>query len=573
MGNPIRKKIPIGNEFFEDLRNGGYYYVDKTGFIRDLLQNGGQVSLFTRPRRFGKTLNMSMLQSFFETGCAPELFEGLEIAGEKSICEEYMGRFPVVSISLKNIEGEDFTASRSQMCAIIGKEALRYQFLLESSRLTSREKALYSQLIAEDPESKELFPMSDAVLCGSLQTLSSLLHKHYGQKAIILIDEYDVPLAKAFDCGYYDQMVLFIRNLFGQALKTNHSLQFAVLTGCLRIAKESIFTGFNNLNVFSVLDGRFAEYFGFTDREVKDILEYYRCPHCYGTVKECYDGYQFGQVGVYCPWDVLNYCDRYSGEGLEEPQDYWVNTSGNDIIRRFLEKSDAGTAKRELEKVIAGEPVEKKICQELTYRGLYDSMENLWSVLLATGYLTQRGKLGRGVFQLAIPNMEIRDIFTSQIMEYFQEKVGKDGAALEAFCKAFQNGDAIEVERRFQEYLKKTISIRDSAARNDLKENFYHGILLGLLGYKEDWVVSSNKESGKGYSDILVELEEERIGIVIELKYAGKGQLETKCQEALEQIEGKGYDAYLREEGMQTILKYGIACEKKECKVLVRKED
>lgn len=572
MGNPIRKKIPIGNEFFEDLRNGGYYYVDKTGFIRDLLQNGGQVSLFTRPRRFGKTLNMSMLQSFFETGCAPELFEGLEIAGEKSICEEYMGKFPVVSISLKNIEGEDFTASRSQMCAIIGKEALRYQFLLESSKLTSREKALYSQLIAEDPESKELFHMSDAVLCGSLQTLSSLLHKHYGQKAIILIDEYDVPLAKAFDCGYYDQMVRFIRNLFGQALKTNHSLQFAVMTGCLRIAKESIFTGFNNMNVFSVLDGRFAEYFGFTDREVKDILEYYRCPHCYGTVKEWYDGYQFGQVGVYCPWDVLNYCDRYSGEGLEEPQDYWLNTSGNDIIRRFLEKSDAGTAKRELEKVIAGEPVEKKICQELTYRGLYDSMENLWSVLLATGYLTQRGKQGRGMFQLAIPNMEIRDIFTSQIMEYFQEKVGKDGAALEAFCKAFQNGDAIEVERRFQEYLKKTISIRDSAARNDLKENFYHGILLGLLGYKEDWVVSSNKESGKGYSDILVELEEERIGIVIELKYAGKGQLETKCQEALEQIEGKGYDAYLREEGMQTILKYGIACEKKECKVLVRKE-
>ena len=573
MADSARKKIPIGNEFFEELRNEGYYYVDKTGFIRDLLQNGAKVCLFTRPRRFGKTLNMSMLKAFFEIGCDPELFKGLKIAEEKSICEEYMGKFPVLFFSLKGVEGEKFTDARSMLCSALGKEALRFQFLLESNRLTDREKALYRQLIAEDPSNQELFPMSDAVLYGSLQTLSGLLYKHYGQKAIILIDEYDVPLAKAFGYGYYDRMTLCIRNLFGQALKTNDSLQFAVLTGCLRIAKESIFTGLNNLKVFSISDRRFSEFFGFTDREVRDFLEYYQCLPCYEIVKEWYDGYQFGNVSVYCPWDVLNYCDGFYGEGLKEPQNYWVNTSGNDIIRYFLEKSDAGTAKREMERLMEGKPIEKKICQELTYRELYDSMENLWSVLFATGYLTQRGKPENGMFQLAIPNEEIHDIFASQIMEYFQEKARKDGAALEAFFIAFQNGDAAEVERRFRQYLKKTISIRDNAVRNDWKENFYHGILLGLLNFKEDWIISSNRESGKGYSDILVELEEEQIGIVIELKYAGKGQLEAKCREALEQIEGKEYDEYLREEGMQTILKYGIACEGKECKVVLGKEE
>ena len=565
MEKPMRKKIPIGIEDFEEIRTEDFYYVDKTGFICDLLQNGAKVSLFTRPRRFGKTLNMSMLRAFFEIGCASEIFEGLEVAKEETLCGRYMGKFPVVFVSLKSIHADSYATARRMAIKTINREVRRQKARLDAKKLTPEDKAAWASLSTEE--------MDDADLFHSLQRLTELLQKYYGQKAIVLLDEYDVPLAKSFEYGYYDQMVLFIRNLFEEVLKTNDSLYLAVLTGCLRIAKESVFTGLNNLKVFSISDRRFAEYFGFTDREVRDFLEYYQCPQCYEIVKEWYDGYQFGNASVYCPWDVLNYCDRFYGEGLKEPQNYWVNTSGNDIIRHFLEKSDVGKAKREIERLMEGKPVEKKICQELTYRELYDSMENLWSVLFAAGYLTQRGNRESGMFQLAIPNREIHNIFSSQIMEHFQEKARKDGAALEAFCIAFQNGDAAEVEQRFRQYLKKTISIRDNAVRNDLKENFYHGILLGLLNFKEDWIISSNRESGKGYSDILVELEEEQIGIVIELKYAGKGQLEAKCREALEQIEGKEYDEYLREEGMQTILKYGIACEGKECKVVLGKEE
>lgn len=569
---PVKnKKLPIGNEDFQEIRTEGYYYIDKTAMIRDLLQNGGKVSLFTRPRRFGKTLNISMLKAFFETGCRPELFEGLEIAKETELCEQYMGSFPVISISLKGVEGNDFAASRSSLASVIGKEALRFQFLQESSRLTGREKRLYHQLIAEDMENKEIFPMSDAVLSESLQTRSSLLQKHYNKKAVILIDEYDVPLAKAYEQGYFDQMLTLIRGIFSQALKTNDSLQLAVLTGCLRISKESIFTGLNNIITYSVTDIEFSQYFGFTDIEVCKLLGDYNLSAHYKNIKEWYNGYCFGNTEIYCPWDVLCHCKKLCADPGAKPEDYWLHTSGNDIIRHFLKKADTGTAKRELEKMIAGESVEKKIRQELTYRELYGSIENLWSVLFATGYLTQRGKSEGGRLRLAIPNKEILDIFISQVMEFFQEKAQKDGASLDAFCRAFQNGDAAEVEQSFQQYLKKTISIRDNAIWNDLKENFYHGILLGLLSYKEGWIISSNKESGKGYSDILVEIEEEGIGIVIELKYAGAGTLEARCREALKQIEEKKYDAYLQEEGMQTILKYGIACEKNKCKVVLGK--
>ncbi len=564
MENPMGKRIPIGIENFEEIRTEGFYYVDKTGFICDLLQSGAKVSLFTRPRRFGKTLNMSMVRAFFEIGCAPEIFAGLEVAGKEALCKQYMGKFPVVSISLKNIHADSYVTARKLAIKTVNEEVRRQKRRLDSRKLSKEDREAWASLSTEK--------MDDADLFNSLHRLTELLQKYYGQKVIVLLDEYDVPLAKSYDYGYYGQMLLLIRNLFEQVLKTNDSLYLAVMTGCLRIAKESVFTGLNNLKVFSIQDARFSEYFGFTDKEVRELLAYYKCPHCYETVKAWYDGYQFGNINVYCPWDVINYCDGFLAEGRKEPQNYWINTSGNDIIWRFLEMSDTGTAKRELEKLIAGELVEKKIRQGLTYRELYDSIENLWSVLLATGYLTQHGKTESGTSQLAIPNMEVRDIFISQIMEYFQEKVKKDRAALEAFCTALQNGDAEDVEQKFQQYLKKTISIRDNAIRNDLKENFYHGILLGLLSYKEDWIISSNKESGKGYSDILVEIEDEGIGIVIELKYAGKGKLETKCQEALEQIEGKGYDEYLREEGMKAILKYGIACEKNECKVVLGKE-
>ncbi len=572
MDRARRKEILVGAEDFVKIRTGDYYYVDKTGFIRDLLQKKGEVTLFTRPRRFGKSLNMSMLKAFFEYGCSPQVFEGLEIARETELCERYMGRFPVISISLKSAEEKDFASARSQMCTIIGNEALRFQFLLQSSRLTECEKALYCQLITVDRENKEMFSIPDAVLNASLQTLSSLLHKHYGQKPIILIDEYDVPLAKASEHGYYDQMVLLIRNLFGQALKTNASLEFAVLTGCLRISKESIFTGLNHLKIFSLTDRLFSQYFGFTDQEVRELLEYYGCTHCYGAVREWYDGYQFGSTKVYCPWDVLSYCDSFYGEGRERPRNYWANTSGNAIIRRFLEGADTATARDELERLVSGEPAWKRVRQELTYRDLYASIENLWGVLFATGYLTQQEYTDSDTLPLVIPNMEIRSIFTSQVMEFFQENARKDSVSLGAFCQAFQDGDAEEIERHLRQYLEQAIGLRDNAQREDLRESFYHGILLGLLSSRGDWIVTSNRESGEGYSDIQIELKKEKMGIVIEVKYAGAGKLETKCQEALRQIAAKKYGQKLRQEGLQAILNYGISCRRNDCKVMLVKE-
>ena len=555
-----------------EIRAGDYYYIDKTGFIRDLLQESGKVTLFTRPRRFGKTLNMSMLKAFFEIGCSPEIFEGLEIFKETELCEKYMGKYPVLSITLKGVEEENFTDACSRLRSVLGKEALRFQFLLQSSKLTEYEKALYRQLILEAGDNKEIFAMSNAILSESLQTLSGLLHKHYGQKAIILIDEYDVPLAKAFEAGYYDQMLLLIRSLFGQALKTNASLEFAVLTGCLRISKESVFTGLNNLKVFSLTNRRFSQYFGFTDQEVRELLEYYGCAHCYEAVREWYDGYQFGSTNVYCPWDVLNYCDSFYGEGEEMPQNYWINTSGNDIIRTFIQMSEKSFARHEMEQLLSGGTVAKEIRQDLTYRDLYDSIENMWGVLFATGYLTSRGQAGDGRLSLAIPNKEVQEIFARQLIQYFQEAATKDGAAMEAFCTAMQEGDAAEVERRFQAYLRKTVSIHDYSVRNSLKENFYHGILLGFLSFKEGWTVASNRETGEGYSDIVIVIEEESTGVIIEVKYPQSGDIEAACQEALAQIGQMRYGEFLRDQGIQTIFKYGIACWKKRCRVVLEKE-
>ena len=566
-----RKKLPLGIESFAEIRTEGFYYVDKTSMIRELLEKWSKVNLFTRPRRFGKSLNMSMLQSFFEIGCDRGLFDGLAIAKETALCEQYMGKFPVISISLKSVEGPDYDTSRALLCSVIGNEAMRFQFLLDDSQLTVREKAQYKQLIQVDAGGKESFRMPDSVLIESLKTLSVLLEKHYGKKVVVLVDEYDVPLAKANERGYYDEMVLLLRNMLQQVLKTNDSLYFAVLTGCLRIAKESVFTGLNNLKVLSITTVRFDEYFGFTDQEVQNLLAYYGLEDKYEIIKNWYDGYRFGNADVYCPWDVIRYCDELTDDRAAEPKDYWTNTSSNDIVRHFLQAMGSRLAKSEMEALIAGETVEKEIHEDLTYNRLYDSADNLWSVLFMTGYLTYRGKPQGKRYQLAIPNREIRNIFTEQIMELFREGVAKDGEQLNAFCNALKIGDAAEVERLLTEYLHRTISIRDTFVRKPTKENFYHGILLGILGYKDGWYVRSKQESGMGYSDIVIRIEQEEIAIIVEVKYAENKQFDAACRNALKQIQQNEYVEQLQEEEFSIILQYGIACYKKQCRVMVRK--
>lgn len=558
-------KLPIGIENFKEIRTEGFYYVDKTGLIRELLHNWGKVNLFTRPRRFGKSLNMSMLKHFFEIDCDRSLFDGLEISEETELCDAYMGKFPVISISLKGVSGSQFEAARAMMCSVIAREALRFQFLLESDKLSEFEKQQYVSLVQRDENG---FSMTDADLMNSLLTLSVLLEKHFAHKVIVLIDEYDVPLDKAMQADYYEDMVNLLRNFLGEALKSNDSIYFAVLTGCLRVAKESIFTGLNNFNVLSITTAQFDEYFGFTDSEVRELLEYYGLYGTYDTVKKWYDGYRFGNVDVYCPWDVICYCNQLRTDPEAQPEAFWSNTSGNDIIRRFIGMAD-GVTKREIEQLMAGEAITKVVRKELTYKEMYDSINNLWSVLFLTGYLTQRGKADGEKIKLVIPNEEIRLIYKKQILDWFQSTIRKDGVTLNAFCEAFKDGNAAGVEAQFRSYLKKTISIRDTFVRKEKKENFYHGILVGLLGYKDSWGVSSNKESGEGYSDILVEIEDEDIGIVIELKYADDGDLEAGCRKALAQIEANNYEERLHDLGMDNILKYGIACYKKRCKVML----
>ena len=561
-------KLPIGIENFSKIRTEGFYYVDKTGLITELLHNWGEVNLFTRPRRFGKSLNMSMLQHFFEIGCDRTLFEGLAISREKELCDTYMGKFPVISINLKGVNASGFEVARAMLCSTIAQEAMRFPFLSESDRLTAPEKSQYLSLIARNEQG---FSMTDADLMNSLRTLSLLLYKHYGQKVIILIDEYDVPLDKAMQAGFYDEMIILIRNLLSESLKTNPSLYFAVLTGCLRVSKESIFTGLNNLNVYSITNVRFDEYFGFTDNEVKALLDYYNLSETYTSVKAWYDGYLFGNEDVYCPWDVICYCDQLLEDPNTTPEAFWSNTSSNNIIRRFIDMA-VGTTKTEIEKLMAGETITKTIHKELTYKDMYDSLDNLWSVLYLTGYLTKRGPAEGDKLTLAIPNQEIHKIFKTQILQWFHDTAREDGITLNAFCEAFKNGDAAAVQAHFRAYLKKTISIRDTFVKKEMKENFYHGILIGLLGYKTSWSISSNHESGEGYSDILVTIEDDDMGIVIEVKYADNADLEGACKEALDQIEKYDYDEQLRDNGMETILKYGIACYKKRCMVMLAEE-
>ena len=563
-----KKKLPIGIDIFEKLDRDEFYYVDKTKMIEDLLKNRGEVNLFTRPRRFGKSLNMNMLKSFFEIGCREELFDGLKISGNREICEKYMGRFPVISVSLKNVEGLDFGAAKKSLKDTLGMEARRFYFLSESGSLTEEERESYKALVGVDETGD--FRMSDAAMEKALLTLTVLLEKHYGKKVILLIDEYDVPLDKAFQYGYYNEMVSLIRNVFGNVLKTNVSLYFAVLTGCLRISRESIFTGLNNLKVLTVTDVRFDEYFGFTDSEVREMLEYYGLQEHYETVKEWYDGYLFGNTAVYFPWDVINYCDLLNADPDALPENYWANTSGNAIVRRFIDKANNQT-KNEIERLIAGESIVKEVQQELTYNELDKTINNLWSVLFTTGYLTQKGREDGRKYRLAVPNREIHELFVLQIREWFQEEALSDTSKLNRFCESFAERRPEVVEELLGSYLWNTISIRDTASAK--KENFYHGILLGLLGYKENWILKSNLESGIGYSDILVEVPESRTGIVVELKYAENGRLDAACEVALQQIEEKQYAVKLEEDGMREILKYGIACYKKECRVVLRNSE
>ena len=560
-GNLMQKKLPIGIENFEDMIKENYYYVDKTGLLKQLLNEHGLVNLFTRPRRFGKSLNMSMLKYFFEIGNDQAIFEGLEISKDKELCDQYQGKFPVISVSLKGAKAGNYEDAKAMMKYIMAAESRRLYDRMSGDKLSEKQKEQMKSLMSDN--------MKDTELMTALWILSSILKEYYGKKVIILIDEYDVPLDKAFENNYYNEMIILLRNMLEQSLKTNDNLYMAVLTGCLRIARESIFTGLNNFNIFSITDQYFDEYFGFTDKEVKEILQYYKVPEAFEQTKKWYDGYRFGNTDIYCPWDVINHCRALKVEPDATPQPYWINTSGNYIVKRFIEKANQQT-RREIEQLIEGKAIQKEIRLELTYNELDSTIENLWSVLFATGYLTQQGKPQGRTYSLIIPNESIRQIFIEQIQEWFKETTRKDENRLKDFCKAFEEGNAEAIEEQFNNYLMKTISIRDTFTTK--KENFYHGVLLGLLSYDPDWYITSNQESGDGYSDIMIEAEQARIGIIIEVKYAENiKMLDKACEKALKQIKEKHYDQKLEKEGYVTILNYGIACYKKRCKVLVDK--
>ena len=551
-------KLPVGIDNFEKIRRNNFYYIDKTKLVEQALHNWSEVTLFTRPRRFGKTLGMSMLRSFFEIGTDKSLFDGLYISQNKALCDEHMGKYPVIFLTLKGVEGLTFAKAKSMLSEIIKDEADRHYVLNSSEALTSVDREAFMKILTGNEENIE----------NSLKTLSRLLYKHYGKKVVILIDEYDVPLDKAYQNGYYHEMVSLIRGLFGQALKTNDYLQFAILTGCLRISKESIFTGLNNFEVVSIMDSMYDECFGFTDKEVQEILKYFNLSEHYADIREWYDGYHFGNTDIYCPWDVIRYCKSLCADSTAKPQDFWSNSSGNALVRSFIDKADVQT-KDEIERLITGEYIEKEISQELTYDEIDKSIANLWSVLFTTGYLTKQGVTDDGKVRLSIPNREIKNLFIKKIREWFSDTTANDGKTLEQFCNSFVEKDTEKIEELFGDYLWNTISIRDNAVAKDKKENFYHGILLGLLGYKASWLIKSNTESGTGYSDILVEVPNNRTGIVIELKYAENGDMDAACSEALKQIEEKSYVDKLKQDGMRNFIKYGIACFKKDCKVVV----
>lgn len=554
------KKLPVGLENFQEIEKSGFYYVDKTKLIEQLFENWSKVNLFTRPRRFGKTLNMSMLKSFFEIGADRTLFDGLYISRNQKLCEEYMGKYPVIFLSLKGIDGLSFEAAKYRLTELIGVEAERFAFLADSEKLTENERSKYRAIIHLV---NGKYSMDEDMLVSSLQTLSQLLCRHYGQKAIILIDEYDVPLDKAFQHGYYKEMVSLIRGLFGQALKTNDDLQFAVLTGCLRVSKESIFTGLNNFKVYAADDVRYDEEFGFTNEEVKKLLANYNLQEHFEKVKEWYDGYHFGDADIYCPWDVINYVDDLLSDPNVQPKSYWINSSGNDLVKRFIEQADI-TTKDEIEQLIAGNAVEKRIRSDLTYDEIDNSIDNIWSVLFTTGYLTRLGKADNGVYKLIIPNQEIR--------EWFNQIVANNRASIDKINQGFLEGKAETIQRELTMFLGETIRVFDTKARNEEKEIFYHDILLGILKNYPGWVVKSNRESGDGFADILLKPKNPDAGIIVELKdVRSLHDLDQACERALEQIKDRRYDTELREDGRNDILAYGIAFCRKRCKVVVKK--
>ena len=559
--------LPVGIENFEEIRQLGFYYIDKTMLIEQLLQGWGKVTLFTRPRRFGKTLNMSMLKSFFEIGTDKSLFDGLYISGNKELCDEYMGKYPVIFLSLKGVDGLDFTTARRMLCAILKNELDRYYYLKTSDSLTDEDRTMFTKMLQGTDDNIE----------DSIRMLSKLLFKHFGQKAVILIDEYDVPLDKAFQNGYYEEMVSLIRGLFGQALKTNEFLQLAVLTGCLRISKESIFTGLNNFKVMSITDSRFDEQFGFTDKEVRKLLSDYGMDSHFDEIKEWYDGYHFGRADVYCPWDVINHVDHLRDDSDAKPQTYWINSSGNSLVRRLINRADSST-KDEIERLIAGEAIEKVIRLDLTYDEIDNSIDNIWSVLFTTGYLTKIGEVKLPdsesyAYKLVIPNKEVREVFVLQIQEWFKAVVANENDTMKLLSRAILDKDEQQIARQLNIVMGRMISILDTKAPDDMKENFYHGLLLGLLrGSNPDWLIKSNRESGDGFSDILIKPEDPDAGIIIEVKYAKeiKG-LDAACDAAMAQIKDKRYDEALRDEDRCDILAYGIAFCRKRCRVVGEK--
>ena len=562
------KRLPVGMDDFKEIRKSEFYYIDKTKLIEQVLENWSKVNLFTRPRRFGKTLNMSMLKCFFEIGTDTTFFDGLYISKNQALCEEYMGKYPVVLLSLKSVEGLTFEEARASLCELIAGEVRRFKFLEKSDRLDDDEKNAYHDLIF-------IQNLKEAILGTklkfSLKKISELLYKHYGQKAIILIDEYDVPLDKAFQHGYYREMVTLIRGLFGEAFKTNDFLQFAVLTGCLRISKESIFTGLNNFKVYAANDLRYDEAFGFTNEEVKRLLADYHLEEHFAEVKEWYDGYHFGNADIYCPWDVINYVDDLVFDPQARPKAYWINSSGNDLVKRFIDKADM-TTRDEIEELIAGHAVKKRIRMDLTYDEVDNTIDNVWSVLFTTGYLTREGREMDGIYRLIIPNKEVREVFVLQIREWFNRVVANDRASTEKINRGFLEGNVEDIQRELTHFLGESISVLDTKARNEEKEIFYHGILIGILKNNANWAVRSNRESGDGYADILIKPKNPDTGIVIELKYARSfKELDQACERALEQIKDRRYDEALREDGRSEILAYGIAFWKKRCKVLAER--
>lgn len=558
-------KLPVGIDNFEKIRRNGFYYVDKTSLIEQLFSNWGEVNLFTRPRRFGKTLNMSMLKYFFEIGTDRLLFDGLHICANEKICSEHMGKYPVIFLSLKNAEGLNFDTAKYQMVELIAREAERFPFLAKDTNLSDRDREKYRVLTAF---ADGHYQMSDDVLYGSLQTLSELLYKYFNQKTVILIDEYDVPLDKAFQHGYYREMVALIRALFGRALKTNEALAFAVLTGCLRVSKESIFTGLNNFKILSITDSRFDEQFGFTDKEVQKLLADYHLEARFSETKEWYDGYRFGNVDVYCPWDVINHIDRIKDDPNARPEAYWINTSGNDLVKRFVDKANR-TTRNEIEQLIAGNAIEKMLRLDLTYDEIDNSIENLWSVLFTTGYLTQAGMTEDGAYKLVIPNREICEVFKLQIQEWFKKSIFSNTEQLTAFWKAFEEGNTDGVEMYLNRIMSNSISVFDIKTGEEKKEISYHNLLVGILTGNADWLVKSNVEAGEGFADIIIETEDPNAGIVVELKYTKDyDEMEQACRAALDQINDRRYQEYLLNDGRKDITLYGIAFCKKRCKAM-----